>query len=174
MQLPHSSLRRHSSGFTLIELLVVIAIIGILASIILASLSSARMKSRDARRIADIRQLQLALELYFDAQSPQSYPDALSALTAGCGGSGCIPSVPQDPLGTPYPYAVCAPATSYHLAAALEELTNPSLQSDADAPAGTCGGSDTIAGDAEKDTNQANDQCIPTASGGRYCYDVEP
>ena len=53
-------------GFTLIELLVVIAIIGILASIVLASLNSARQKSRDARRIADIKQIQLALELYFE------------------------------------------------------------------------------------------------------------
>ena len=51
-------------GFTLIELLVVIAIIGILASVVLASLNSARKKSRDARRVADIKQIQLALELY--------------------------------------------------------------------------------------------------------------
>ncbi len=51
-------------GFTLIELLVVIAIIGILASVVLGSVSSARAKARDARRASDIKQISLALELY--------------------------------------------------------------------------------------------------------------
>jgi len=61
-------------GFTLIELLVVISIIGLLSSIILSSLNSARMKARDSRRIADLNQIKLALELYFDANGyyPQS------------------------------------------------------------------------------------------------------
>jgi len=56
--------RFQTRGFTLIELLVVIAIIAILASIILASLGTARSKSRDARRVADFRQIQIALEMY--------------------------------------------------------------------------------------------------------------
>jgi len=51
-------------GFTLLELLVVIAIIGVLASVILASLNDARAKARDSRRIADLHEIQTALALY--------------------------------------------------------------------------------------------------------------
>lgn len=61
-------------GFTLIELLVVIAIISLLASIVLASLNSARQKARNARRVADLKQISTALELYFD--SSNAYPNS--------------------------------------------------------------------------------------------------
>ena len=64
----------HSRGFTLIELLVVIAIIGILSGVILASLSSARAKGRDAARQAAIHNIQNALELYFTVNG--QYPPA--------------------------------------------------------------------------------------------------
>ena len=63
-----------NKGFTLIELLVVISIIGLLSSVVLASLNSARAKARDARRFSDMRQIQLALELYRDSNG--SYPSA--------------------------------------------------------------------------------------------------
>ena len=53
-------------GFTLIELLVVIAIIGILSSVVLASLNSARAKARDARRKSDLNQIRIALSMYYN------------------------------------------------------------------------------------------------------------
>lgn len=60
------SFKKNLKGFTLIELLVVIAIIGLLSSIVLASLNSARAKSRDARRKTDLSQIQTALAFYYD------------------------------------------------------------------------------------------------------------
>jgi len=56
---------RSKQGFTLIELLVVIAIIGILSSVVLTSLSSARDKAIAARKISDLRQIETALQFYF-------------------------------------------------------------------------------------------------------------
>ena len=140
-------------GFTLIELLVVIAIIGILASIILASLNTARAKGRDARRISDVKQIQLALELYYDANG--SYPGSVYGSPSPLVSAGYISAVPYDPLGGTactdgtqsdcYSYVglcagggACTP-TAYHLGASLE-TSNAALASDSDTcPGGTAG-----------------------------------
>jgi prepilin-type N-terminal cleavage/methylation domain-containing protein len=57
-------IRKSKIGFTLIELLVVISIIGLLSSMAFYALNIARMKARDARRKADLVQIQKALLLY--------------------------------------------------------------------------------------------------------------
>ena len=63
---------RKTKGFTLIELLVVISIIGLLTTLAVVALNSARQKARDAKRVADIKQIQTALELFYNDQS--GYP----------------------------------------------------------------------------------------------------
>lgn len=72
--------QKKQKGFTLIELLVVIAIIGVLSTVVIASVSATRAKARDAQRVQSVHQLQVALELYRNATG--SYPDS-----AGCGAS---------------------------------------------------------------------------------------
>ena len=92
---------KRDKGFTLIELLVVIAIIGILSSVVLASLNSARQKSRDARRISDVKQLQVALELYFDTN--QSYPgDTQADAEFTSLAPTYIQTIPVSPTGQAY------------------------------------------------------------------------
>ena len=64
-------------AFTLIELLVVIAIIGILTALAVVSLQNSRRSARDVKRIADVKQLQIALELYY--QDNNTYPTTLTS-----------------------------------------------------------------------------------------------
>jgi prepilin-type N-terminal cleavage/methylation domain-containing protein len=70
MTTTHTSQR----GFTLIELLVVIAIIGILSSIVLAALNTAKAKGRDAARASALSQIQTAVEEY--ANDNGHYPNS--------------------------------------------------------------------------------------------------
>ena len=60
-------------GFTLIEILVVVAIVAILSAVIVVGLGPARRQGRDARRIVDLKQVQVALELYFNAYGQYIY-----------------------------------------------------------------------------------------------------
>ena len=68
-------------GFTLIELLVVVAIIGILASVVLASLNSARAKGANAAIKANLANIRAQAEIVYD-ETPGAYGTAASAVTA--------------------------------------------------------------------------------------------
>jgi len=122
-------MKKNKRGFTLIELLVVIAIIGILSSVVLASLNSARLKARDARRVADLKQIQVALELYYDANT--KYPDDHAVLAPTY-----ISKVPTDPqTNVAYKYShtpATGNATGYHLGALMEQGNAATTLDDAD------------------------------------------
>jgi prepilin-type N-terminal cleavage/methylation domain-containing protein len=80
----------NKKGFTLIELLVVIAIIGLLSTLAVVALNNARQKSRDAKRVADVKQIQTALELSFNDQG--KYPTAALGVVLGTGNYQCLGS----------------------------------------------------------------------------------
>lgn len=110
-------------GFTLVELMAVIAIVGILSGVVFAGLSGARERARDAERVSDIAQIQLALELFFNAC--REYPASL-AVGEDNGGTCTnnlgvyINPIPTDPLATAYSYGTNGSDTDYLLGITLE------------------------------------------------------
>jgi type II secretion system protein G len=100
-----------SRGFTLIELLVVIAIIGMLSSVVLGSLSSARSRGADAKRVSDMRTIVSALELY--RSSIGSYPNTSSSWVSSYNNSAgnwitglsptYVPRIPVEVANNPWP-----------------------------------------------------------------------
>lgn len=124
-------IKKLNKGFTLVELLVVIAIIGILATVVLVSLNSARLKARDARRITDIRQMSLALENYYDDQSSPAYPTDIGALDPNY--LTVVPKDPQTNVAYIYNTNSCSPANQkYVLGATLENANHAALSNDLD------------------------------------------
>ena len=133
-------------------------------------MNTARKKSRDAKRISDIKQIQLALELYFDSNS--SYASTTGGLSSLVD-AGFLPSVPVDPLNTEgYLYVGldsgsndCAGSetcTSYLLGASLEQSGHSVLSSDVD----------TV--DTDPVFNGADNTPCDGSGTGRYCYAVAP
>jgi type IV pilus assembly protein PilA len=100
-------MKNKQKGFTLIELLVVIAIIGILSSVVLASLNTARGKGADAAATEDLNNIRAQAELVYSSGTTQSYagvctgtgdPNVIQGITAAAkaegltwSGSGTVP-----------------------------------------------------------------------------------
>lgn len=123
-------------GFTLVEILIVVSIIGLLASIVLVGLGSFRSRGRDARRIADLRQTQNALELYYSKfgsyplvtwdQLEQAFVDAEIGVTG----------ISDDPLGGSNHYSYGSNGGRYVLGAKLEDPNSQVLRDDIDGSGG--------------------------------------
>ncbi|MBI2444009.1 MAG: type II secretion system protein GspG [Candidatus Magasanikbacteria bacterium] len=124
-----------TKGFTLIELIVVVAIIGLLSTLAVVALGSARVKARDAKRLSDLKQMQTALELYYTDKN--AYP-AGTNVTLGAGDYACLNGsgfqatgcanpymgqVPADPQSGAYVYTVSG-ANDYTITATLEGDTS--------------------------------------------------
>uniref|UniRef100_A0A7V3J9H4 Prepilin-type N-terminal cleavage/methylation domain-containing protein n=1 Tax=candidate division CPR3 bacterium TaxID=2268181 RepID=A0A7V3J9H4_UNCC3 len=74
---------KKSKSFTLIEVLVVVFILGLLASVIIVNVSTARAKGRDAKRLADVDAIRMALEMYYEANG--MYPQEFNGWAAATG-----------------------------------------------------------------------------------------
>jgi prepilin-type N-terminal cleavage/methylation domain-containing protein len=135
--------RARKKGFTLVELLVVIAIIGILTTLAVVALNAARQRSRDVKRVSDIRQMMTAIELgYTDIGA---YPAGVSVIlggaatkvlcnvggaskfqpdTSGCGAiyMGLVPANPK-PNGADYLYTSATGSVTYSITFSLEGTT---------------------------------------------------
>jgi len=109
------------NGFTLIELLVVIAIIGILSSVALASLNSARTKANVARKQEDFKNISTALYMFYDqyGRMPVNYNPCCGATEGSPTASGIypyeksmqelvdakfLPTIPKSPDAQKYSY----------------------------------------------------------------------
>jgi len=167
------SIKHRAGGFTLIELLVVIAIIGILTGIVATSLGSARPKARDTKRVADIRQIQLALEIYYDTVN--QYPKELSSLKTETNG-GTLSKVPVDPqTGLDYYYAyktVNNKVTAYHVGADLEATKTATTLDDSDTDLTQTSGQQAGGGTWTNTIVGAQDDTKCDGSGSVVCYDI--
>lgn len=133
----------YGTGFTLVEIILVIAMIGISATLVVSLVDPVQQfrKSNDAKRKADLKQIQAALELFRADQG--RYPDATTEFTCGDSlasvNATYLQKIPCDPRNTGnFVYTYIDNITSYTLYSCLENVIDP--QKDTDNNATYCDG----------------------------------
>jgi len=172
------------NGFTLIELLVVIAIIGVLSTLAVIALGSARTKARDAKRMSDLNQISKALELYYADNN--TYPLIITpghSLTSLDGSEVYMNKIPSNP--TPrddgdcpdldYSYGLASEGNDYRIYSCLGSsysqlssggkavTANGIINSSTFPPLGVCGGQ-------QGGSCPAGKQCCLVSEGSCYGY----
>ena len=109
--------RKLKAGFTLIELLVVIAIIGILSSVVLASLNTARTKGQDAKMKSELSGLRAAAEIFYD--TPQSYAGLFTGNNTCASGNASVSAYISSVAGASAAEACFSGAAGYGAVATL-------------------------------------------------------
>ena len=156
-------------GFTLIELIMVVAIIGLIVSIVLSSLSTARQRGNDTARIQSVHQVQSALQLYSTSNNGTFPPNDQATLADYLvnGSKRYIGSI--DPRivykGTDINNNSCSMPSgcaSYHLGIPLIGLDNKALTTDKDMVTGVFDGT--------------KDDCTSTGPTSKpdKCFDITP
>lgn len=168
---------KKQQGFTLIELLIVVAIIGLLATLAIVSLTSAQQRARDTKRVADLKSIQVALELYWNENA--AYPTLTAAGTntwaeLSTALDDFMSAAPVDPdhsdATTPKAYTYImddATNNQYYIGADLENVDHASLDQDIDGTVpGVAGWTSLTSLDAFDDTDATFD-CADV--NGIYC-----
>lgn len=165
--------RRNKPAFTLIELLVVIAIIGVLATVSVVVLQNARAKSRDAKRVADMKQVQTALELFFNDNN--RYPTAeewntgkIYSTTTGSTSTymQVIPSAPTPADGD------CSDSNNYYYYSATADGSSYTLSFCVGGQTGTFqGGTKCMTSSGFSDSDCIDFDCGDTVAYGGGPYD---
>lgn len=134
--------KKISKGFTLIELLVVVSLIGVLTTLVVANLNSARERARDATRKSDLRNIQTALRIYYNDEG--SFPTSSSNRIVACDGTCTwgdvwtndsityMNTLPNDPLPDQSYRYLYIDDDSYTLKSCLENQSDDKGEVEAD------------------------------------------